>query len=155
MDIGFYLLDIKANNNFQNEVIENINQFCIHNPYDNVVLFNNQFDRTDVDHKYYILHIQQAKYFDGILFVFDTRSAMITQTFPSPKKKIIYINEPEWNLNPNIPYDFWKDIYMQNNTEIITNNKSTYDICDICWKTPKHLMQNMSYKEFENVISKL
>lgn len=155
MDIGFYLLDITADNDQQNKIIDSINGLCKKRPYDNIVLFNNQFARIDNNKKYYILHVQQAKYFNGVLFVFDTRSAMITQTFPAPKKQIMCINDPEWTRSTSLPYSFWHNIYMKSNVEIVANNQASYDICDICWKKPIHLMNEINYEEFDNVLSKL
>lgn len=155
MDIGFYLLDITSNNEQQDTIIRSINDLCYSRPYDNIVLFNNQFAKIDNNKKYYTLHIQQAKYFDGYLFVFDTRSAMLTQTFPSPKKQILFLSSPEWSSNPSLPYSFWENIYMKDNIELITNQKETYDLCDICWKQPLHLLTEINSKEINNVINKL
>lgn len=155
MDIGFYLLDVVTNNEKQEAIINSINKFCESRPYDNVVLFNNQFAKIDIHKKYYTLHIQQAKYFDGILFVFDTKSAMLTQTFPSPKKQILYISSPEWSVNPSFPYAFWENIYMKNDLEIITDNKDVYSLCDICWKKPLHLLESINDQELINVINKI
>lgn len=155
MDIGFYLLDIAADNEQQKIILNSINELCKKLPYSNIVLFNNQFNNIDLNHKYYILHIQQAKYFDGILFIFDTKSAMLTKTFPGAKKQVLYISEPEWSKNPGLPYGFWHSIYMQNNLEVITNNKDTYELCNICWKQPLSLMSEFNSEEIYNVITKL
>ena len=87
MNIGFYLLDVDTQNQEHQTILNSINQLCSNRPYDNIVLFNNKFNALDVDHKYYILHISEAKYFKGILFVFDIKSAMLTKTFPAPKKQ--------------------------------------------------------------------
>ena len=155
MDIGFYVLDIEPNNTFQNQILSSINDLCKLRPYDNIVLFNNQFNKLDNNHKYYILHIQQAKYFDGILFVFDTKSAMLTQTFPCPKKQILYITEPEWSKNPSLPYGFWYNIYMKEQNSLIANSQEMYDLLDICWKKPVSLMSSINSKDLDNVISQL
>jgi hypothetical protein len=155
MDIGFYLLDVTSNNSKQDVIINSINQLCNSKPYYNIVLFNNQFAKIDINKKYYTLHVQQAKYFDGILFVFDTKSAMLTQTFPSPKKQILFLSEPEWSFNPALPYRFWENIYMKDNIDIITDNQKTYDLCEICWKKPIHLLKEINSEELENVITKL
>lgn len=155
MDIGFYLLDIVANNKKQEEIIQSINGLCEVRPYDNIVLFNNQAQRISLQNKFYTLHINQAKYFDGILFVFDTKSAMLTQTFPSPKKQLLYIDQPEWNKNTNIPYGFWYNIYMKDNFELFTDNQSTFDLCQICWKEPISLISQMDKEQLNHVISKL
>lgn len=155
MDIGFYLLDVSANDTKQDSIINAINELCTARPYDNIILFNNQFARIDNNKKYYTLHIQQAKYFDGILFVFDVKSAMLTQGFPSPKKQILYMSGPDWSMNPSIPYTFWENIYMKNNIELITDNEETYALCNICWKKPLHLLNKINSEEFINVINKL
>jgi hypothetical protein len=155
MDIGFYLLDVDAKNADQTKILAAINQLCVDRPYDNIVLFNNQFNKLDNRHKYYILHIQQAKYFDGILFVFDTKSAMLTQTFPSPKKQILFMSEPEWSVNPALPYGFWYSIYMKPQVELLTDKQETHDIIDICWKKPIGLIPEINSKELQNVLSKL
>jgi hypothetical protein len=155
MDIGFYLLDVDAKNSVQAKILTAVNQLCEDRPYDNIIVFNNQFNRLDHRHKYYMLHIQQAKYFDGILFVFDTKSAMLTQTFPSPKKQIMFMSEPEWSINPALPYGFWYNIYMKPQIELLTDKKETHDIIDICWKKPIGLIPEINSKELQNVISKL
>jgi hypothetical protein len=117
-------------------------------------LFNNQFNTIDHNHKYYTLHIQQSKYFDGILFIFDTKSAMLTQTFPSPKKQILYMSDPEWS-KLSLPYAFWHNIYMQPQIELLTDKQSTYDLMSICWKEPLKLISEINSQELQNVISQL
>jgi hypothetical protein len=102
-----------------------------------------------------MLHIQQAKYFDGLLFVFDTKSAMLSQTFPCPKKQILFMSEPEWSINPSLPYGFWYNIYMKPHIELLTDKQETHDIIDICWKKPIGLMSEINSKELQNVLSKL
>ena len=56
MNIGFYLLDI-GQNSYSSNILQNINKLCSIRPYDNIVLFNNNFATVDVDQKYYILSI--------------------------------------------------------------------------------------------------
>jgi|TARA_R100000084_G_scaffold108479_2_gene71221 hypothetical protein len=155
MNIGFYLLDVDTQNQEHQTILNSINQLCSNRPYDNIVLFNNKFNALDVDHKYYILHISEAKYFKGILFVFDIKSAMLTKTFPAPKKQILHVGKPTWTEKNNIPYKFWHDIYMDDNFELITDNRDMYELCDTCWKTPIANVLNFQPKDIENVIQKL
>lgn len=155
MDIGFYILDIETNNEHTNKIIAAINSLCKRLPYANIVLFNNQYNTIYKDDKFYVLHIQQAKYFNGILFVFDTKSALLTQTFPSPSKQILYMREPEWSKDTSLPYSIWNNIYLKNNFEVITDNKQTYDLFEICWKKPLNLISEINAEELENVISKI
>jgi len=155
MNIGFYLLDINADNQEQQLVLKSINQLCKDRPYDNIVIFNNRFDALDMDHKYYTLHISEAKYFKGLLFVFDIRSAILTRTFPAPTKQILYVSKNTWSEKKNIPYKFWHDIYMDKNFELITDNQDMYELCDICWKTPVSNVINFQPRDIENVIQQL
>jgi hypothetical protein len=155
MDIGFYLLDVEANNPRTSKIIKTIDAMCERLPYANIVLFNNQYNEIYKDNKFYILHIQQAKYFTGLLFVFDTKSALVTQTFPAPKKQILYMNEPEWSKDTSLPYSLWNNMYVKNNFEIITDKKETYDLFEICWKKPLGLISEINAEELHNVISKI
>jgi hypothetical protein len=90
-----------------------------------------------------------------MLFVFDTKSAMLTQTFPSPKKQILLLSEPEWSNDTSLPYGFWENIYMKDNIELITDNENTHQLCEICWKKPLHLLKTLNGEEIGNVVNKL
>jgi hypothetical protein len=155
MNIGFYLLDIDVQNQKHTMILNSINALCTARPYDNIILFNNRFNTVDIDHKYYTLHISEAKFFKGILFVFDIKSALLTKTFPAPKKQILHISENTWSEKKDIPYKFWESIYMNNKFELIADNQDMFELCDICWKTPLSTVQNFQPKDIENVIQQL
>tara|TARA_B100000085_G_C18385779_1_gene448307 strand:- start:287 stop:763 length:477 start_codon:yes stop_codon:yes gene_type:complete len=155
MNIGFYLLDVVANNTQHQDILKSINELCKLRPYDNIVLFNNKFDAIDMDHKYYTLHISEAKYFKGILFVFDIKSAMLTKTFPAPKKQLLYLTEPEWASKKQIPYTFWSSIYNNNDFELISSNEDLYELCNICWKTPIDNIEKLNGDMINNLVQKL
>jgi len=155
MNIGFYLLDISNANQKHQQILNMVNKLCELRPYDNIVLFNNQFQTIDIDHKYYILHISEAKYFKGLLFNFDIKSAMLTKTFPAPKKQILFVDEPEWHNKRDLPYSFWYNIYMNEDFELISTNNDIKKLCDICWKEPISNIENFEAKEVDNVIQRL
>lgn len=155
MNIGFYLLDVANDNQKHQQLLKTINSLCESRPFDNIVIFNNQFNTIDLDHKYYILHINQAKYFDGILFVFDIKSAVLTKTFPSPKKQILLVDKNEWSIKKNVPYKFWHNIYNSDNFELIVENKDMFDLCELCWKKPISIIMNFQTKDIENVLQKI
>jgi hypothetical protein len=142
-------------NQKQTMILNSINALCTARPYDNIVLFNNRFNTIDVGHKYYTLHISEAKFFKGVLFVFDIKSALLTKTFPAPKKQILHISENIWSEKKDIPYKFWESIYMNDRFELIADNQDMFELCDICWKTPLATIQNFQPKDIENVIQKL
>jgi hypothetical protein len=155
MNIGFYLLEINQNNKAQQNIIQSINNLCALRPQDNIVLFNNIFNTIDINQKYYILSINQAKYFDGILFLFDTESALLTKTFPGPRKQILHLDKPEWSYNPALPYTIWHNIYMDNKFELLAGSKEIYDLTQICWKNPLKVINNYNAEEFNDVIQQL
>jgi hypothetical protein len=155
MNIGFYLLEINQNNKTHQTIIENINRLCELRPQDNIVVFNNIFNTVDINQKYYLLSINHAKYFDGLLFIFDTESALLTKTFPSPKKQVLHLDKAEWSYNPALPYTIWHNIYMDNKFELLAGSQEVYDLTQICWKTPLRILNNYSAKEFDDVIQQL
>ena len=110
MNIGFYLLDVEQKNLKQQNILQAINELYEIRPHDNVILFNNRFLTVDPNQKYYTLHINEAKYFKGILFVFDIKSAMLTKSFAAPRKQLLLVDNPEWSEKKDIPYTFWKNI---------------------------------------------
>lgn len=155
MNIGFYLLDIEVNNHKQSNILNGINQFCESRPYDNIVLFNNTFDTIDLDHKYYILHINQAKFFKGILFTFDLKSALLTKTFAGPTKQVLVMDSPEWQNNRSSPYRLWSSVYNNPDFELVVHNKDMKNLCEICWKKPLDMILEINDKSINEIISKL
>lgn len=155
MNIGFYLLEVNQNNSTQQAIIQNINRLCQLRPQDNIVVFNNIFNTVDMEQKYYLLSINHAKYFDGLLFIFDTESALLTKTFPSPRKQILYLDKPEWAANPALPYTIWYNIYMDNKFELLVGSQNMFDLTKICWKEPLAIINNYDAKELNNVIQQL
>lgn len=154
MDLAFYL--IRADHSEKcNNIITVLNDMVDQNPYDNIILFNSQYDRTDNNKKFPIIHINQAKYFRGTLICFDIKSAMITKTFPSPKNQILYIDDLSWTNDHSIPVMFWKSIYDNNNIHLIAKDESIADLLDICWSRPIATIDNINAKELHSVITKI
>lgn len=155
MNIGFYILDIHQNDEFQRNILDNINKLCANRPYDNIVLFNNNFNTVDIDQKYYILSINHAKYFKGLLFLFDTESALLTRTFPGPSKQILYMSKPEWFENCHLPFTMWYNLYMDNRFELLPASKDMEYFIDTCWKKPLKTIEHFNHEELNNVIQQL
>lgn len=151
MDIGFYLPNINSSN-LHEVILNTINNLCKFKPNDNIVIFNNYFHYLHDNKKYYVLSANHAKYFKGVLFVFNTQDALLTQTFPSPQKQILYLTKPEWSEDPRMPYTLWYNIYMSDTFELLAANDDLYDMIDICWKTPMKKIQNFDYKDIDDVV---
>lgn len=155
MNLGFFIPNVSQQNPFHRDVIKTINELCDLQPYANIVLFNNYFNFIDPNKKYYILSMNHAKYFSGLLFTFDMQSVFITQTFPAPKKQIIYLQKPEWAEKTNMPYTLWYNIYMNDKFDTIAGNQETYDLLSICWKPPINHMSQFNSKDLNNVIQQI
>jgi hypothetical protein len=152
MDIGFYISDIQHNN--KNIILQAINEYIKKHPYDNVVVFNNVFNQIP-NNLFYTLHLSHAKYFDGILFVFDIKDAAVTKDFPRPKKQIFFMDTPYWQQNRNTRYKLWESIFMNPDTLLVTNNDQNYNLCSICWKSPLMTITNFNQEAISNVIEKI
>lgn len=151
MDIGFYLPIISNNSTHHEKILDTINNLCELRPYDNIVIFNNYFHCVHDNKKYYVISSNHAKYFKGVLFIFSTQDALLTQTFPCPTQQILYLTQPEWAADHRLPYTLWHNIYMNEKFQLIAND-DTYELVDICWKKPLKKITNFNYKDIDDVI---
>lgn len=154
MDIGFYLTSASHSEKIDS-IISTINSMVDERPYDNIILFNSDYNRIDNNKKFPIIHINQAKYFRGYLFVFDVKSAMITKTFPSNEKQFLYVDEIPWSTEEPTPLLFWQSIFNSENIETIAKNKQIYDLLEICWKTPISIIDTINSQGLYDVITKI
>ena len=155
MNIGFYVLDIEQQNQKQQTILKCINELYSIRPHDNIVLFNNKFASVDPNQKYYTLHISEAKYFKGVLFLFDIKSAMLTKSFPTPSKQILLVDKPEWSEKTDVPYSFWKHIYNHENFELLTSSDSMAKLCENCWRKPLCNLKDLNGEQINEVLQKL
>lgn len=152
MDIGFYI--ISADQSEQcTPIINTINSMVKNHPYDNIILFNNDYNRIDDNKKFPIIALNQAKYFRGVLICFDVKSLAVTKSFPAPKKQILYLNDTPWVSKNVIPAMFWKTIFENSSLEIIAKTQEIKDICEICWKPVIGMMENINEKELYDTIA--
>jgi hypothetical protein len=154
VDIAFYLINADHSDKC-NRIIDILNDMIDQHPYDNIILFNSQFNRTDSNKKFPIIHLNQAKYFRGKLVCFDIKSAMVTKTFPSPEKQILYVDELSWSNDHTIPVMFWHGIYVNPDIKLIARNKEIEDLLSICWSQPIATIENINAKELYDVITKV
>lgn len=152
MNIGFYIIDADHSEKC-NSIISTINELVENNPYANVILFNSQYNRVDnFNKKFPILHINQAKYFRGVLVCFDAKSAMITKTFPAPTKQILYVEDLSWSNDPSLPALFWQGIYNNTNIKLIAKNQEISDLLEICWLKPIAIINDINAKDLYEAI---
>lgn len=153
MNIGFYLLDIDQQNTEVSGYLESINELCVMRPQDNIVVFSNQPNAIILGNKYYMLHISHAKFFKGSLFIFDSKSRLLTQTFKTPSKQIMYVRDIPWGkAGQTDHYAQWKRLYEATDVEFIADSETTAEILNICWKKPIKVMPTVTAKEINDVI---
>lgn len=155
MNIGFYLLDIDISNSYHNTILQTMRDLCKLLPYEEIVLFDNQSKVIHENTGYYVLHINEAKYFKGTLFVFDAKSLALTRHFPAPKKQIFVMNQADWTLNRTTPYNVWESIYMNDNVDLVTTNSDLNTLCKICWKDPISDINELNGATLRDVLQKI
>ena len=149
-DIGFLLIKMN-NDSTYNRILKTISDFILNNPYNQYVIFNSFSDKIDTINVP-ILHINQAKFFYGNLFVFDFISCLLTQNFPNLSNRYLYTKDLFWTVDPGNSYNEWESILMKDNLNIITHNKYVHDIYDMCWKKPIGISENFTYEELKNIL---
>lgn len=149
-DIGFILIKL-FDDPMHNKVLDSMCEFIDNNPYNQYVLFNSVNQKL---HTYNvpILHLSQAKFFDGDLFLFDYVSCLISKSFPNIKNKYFYAQDAWWANAPEANYTQWQSIIMDPSLSIIAKNKTIYDIYNICWKQPIGISENLKYEELKTII---
>jgi hypothetical protein len=126
-------------------VIKEISEIINLNPYKQVCIFNNYCERFD-NYNVPILPLNQAKFFNGDLFLLDTVSLMLTKDFPNVERKFFYTNSPVWQEAYNT-YELWLSLLDQKNLHHIVTDQKLSDIFEICWNKQTTIMKNFSAKE--------
>jgi hypothetical protein len=149
-DYGFILLKLEDGPIFD-RVIKNIETIASHKPYDQVCIFNSSNDRIQT-HTVPVLHLNQSKFFFGNLFLFDIKSAIITQSYPNIYKRYLYVTNVPWEQNLVGDYKEWKNVFDVDNLEIIAQNQHLADIYEICWKKPILVAEDFTYEQIKNIL---
>lgn len=149
-DVGFLLLKL-LNTPVYDNILNTLKNISINSPYNQAIIFNSYSEKVET-FNLPILHLVQAKFFDGTLFLFDLPSVILTSTFPNIKKRILYTSEATWSQNPATPYREWSSLYNQSNLEFIVPNQELSDIYEICWKKPLTISEHFDYDEIKKFI---
>jgi hypothetical protein len=132
--LGFILIEIQKTNNQHKHYIDVLSKSISENPNKNICIFNSFCDSI-IPTNMPVLHIKYSKFFEGDIFLFNTTSVLLTNSFPKIKTRYLYMDHAPW-INGNAPYEKWEGIFMQENVEIVVPTQELYDIYNICWKKP-------------------
>lgn len=149
-DVGFIL--VKSNNEkIYDDIFKTIKNIEDNNPYNQTLIFNSYNEKVET-YNLPILHLSQAQFFYGTLFLFDLPSIILSNRFPNVTKRILYTGSLPWYANSTTTYQEWASLYNQENLDIITSNTELYDIYSICWKKPLGVSERFSYEEIIDLI---
>lgn len=148
-NLGFILINID-NSSYYDNIFKNIKLIIENNIYNHICIFNSSLSKLDT-YNVPVLHLNQAKFFDGDLILFDLYGAMITKNFTNAKRKILYCKDIPWIKNRQIEYTEWSN-YYDDSIDFIVSNQYLYDIYEICWKKPLGIMEEFNYEQIQSVL---
>ena len=79
----------------------------------------------------------------------DITTAMLASTLMLPKKKYYYITGLEWVGHKPLVYQELKEIYLNEELDLIVSNESDYRIIKNLFKEPKFIVKNWDFSEIE------
>ena len=74
---------------------------------------------------------------------------MLASTLMLPKKKYYYINDLEWVGHKPLIYQELREIYLNEELDLIVSNESNYRIIKNLFKEPKFIVKNWDFSEIE------
>ena len=148
-DIGFVILNLEENT-LHHSILYTIRQIIDSNPYKNICIFNHECSKIDIMN-IPLLHLKQAKFFNGDLFVFDTISLMLAEQFPNINNTYYYAATIPWQ-NKTYEYTGWRRMFLQDRLNIICQNQKIYDIYNICWREPIGIAEKFTYEQIHKLI---
>jgi len=92
----------------------------------------------------------RAYNFYGTLIATDIRTAEFAITLATPKKKFFYITSMEWTQVPVLMYEGLKNIYLNDNMELLVSNPEDHKIISNLFKEPAGIIEDWNFKELLN-----
>ena len=87
--------------------------------------------------------------FDKTIVATDITTAMMACDLILPKKKYFYITDLEWMGHKPLIYQELRDIYLNEELDLIVSNESNYRIIKNLFKEPKFIVKNWDFSEIE------
>jgi hypothetical protein len=148
-DLGFVLIALD-NNQISNSLCSAIRGFIDNDSKSQICIFNSYCERINT-HQIPLLHIREARYFDGSLFVFDLPSLLLCSKFPSPKNIYYYAHNFPWTISAQ-PYSFWKNIFKSDRMKIIAQNQHIHDMYNLLWNNSIGISERFEYDKINQII---
>lgn len=149
-DIGVILTNLD-NNRLSDTILKSLSQIAEQMPYNQVIVFSSSC-KTAYTQNIPVLHISHAKFFDGIIICTDVTGLILTENFTNTKQRYFFAYETPW-VGKNVLYNQWKNIFANNNLEIISENVQIDNIYNLCWKQTAGIAEGFNHERLLNIIS--
>lgn len=147
-EVGFFVLKLDRNNAY---ILHTIEEYIKNNPSHHCVLFNSHSD-IEIPNNIPVLHLYHARFFYGTIVVYEVPGMIISNAFTNFNRRIFYANNVPWYGNAGVAAAYWQKVFQMENTDIIANNQYTYDIFDICLKTPLSISEDLNYEAIKQYV---
>jgi|8_EtaG_2_1085327.scaffolds.fasta_scaffold44711_2 hypothetical protein len=99
-----------------------------------------------------IPHLQplRAYNFNGTMVATNIRAAEFMKTLVLPKKKYFYITSMEWLMADSLRYDDLKEIYLNDDIDLIVSNQRDYDKISQLFKEPVCIIEDWKFQELQH-----
>ena len=87
--------------------------------------------------------------FDGTAVATDITTALLCASLKLPKKKYFYINSLEWVGHRPLFYEELKNIYLNEELELLVSNQRDYKLIKNLFKVPEFIVENWDFSEIE------
>jgi hypothetical protein len=148
-NVGFIIINLTENTD--KKILHTIKEIETNNVFGSTIIFssnNNMVNSIDLP----VLHLSQAQFFKGTLFLFDMPSIILTNNFKTLNKRILCSNSTPWTKGPNTHYKEWKSLFGNESLQILSGSQEHYDVMSICWKQPIGIMENFDYENIKQYI---
>lgn len=119
----------------------------------NLKFFSCSFDVVDIDKKFPVLPIHEAKYEYGNFFVWDILSLELATSFPNIGTVYYFQNtDIPWTKIYNINYEDWAQLFENPKVQILTHDATIQEIFDLSWKTKTKKISTISPEALYEII---
>lgn len=149
-NIGFLLPKLETE--IHAKIVNHISMLIDNNPDKQILIFCSTA-KLGFPPNVPVLHINEAKYFDGEIFVFDMLSALIVKNFKTQSKKYFWIgNNIPWKSNPLDNCKTYSDIFNDKSISFIVSDEHTKDIYSICFQEPAFILKEFNHENLQRIV---
>lgn len=115
------------------------------------ILFFNDIGVSNIKNEFAIMQTIEALDYEGILIATDEITVNMLQGCICAKEKYFYVWDINWFYSPK-SISYIKNIYLNDDIELIARSKSHYEIISRVFKKPKYIIQDFNYNELKSIV---